>query len=70
MHRGGVESDSSDVNCCRAFLAVLNFELNALAFSQGFETIALNSREVYEHIFAAVSRSNKTKTLDSLNHLT
>jgi hypothetical protein len=62
VHRVGVESDCSNVYCSRAFLAVLNFELNALAFGQGFETIALDSGEVYEHIFATVSRSNEAKT--------
>lgn len=55
-------SDSCYVNSSRTFLAVLNFELNVLAFSQSFETIALDSGEVYEHIFAAVSRSNEAKT--------
>ena len=58
----GLELDSSYVNCCRTFLAVLNFKLNVLAFGQSFETITLDSGEVYEHIFAAISRSNETKT--------
>jgi hypothetical protein len=54
--------DSSYVNSCRAFLAVLNFKLNVLAFGQSFEAVTLDCREVYEYIFAAVSRSNETKT--------
>gem|GEM_PF-4388334 len=57
-----VESDSGYVNSRWAFLAVLNFELNVLAFSQSFEAITLDCREVYEYIFAAVSRSNEAKT--------
>ncbi|AMO49917.1 Cold shock-like protein cspE [Enterobacter sp. FY-07] len=56
------KSDSSYVNCSRAFLTVLNFKLNVLAFGQSFETVTLDCREVYEHIFAAISRSNETKT--------
>ncbi|ABV12294.1 hypothetical protein CKO_01153 [Citrobacter koseri ATCC BAA-895] len=55
-------SDSCYVNSSRTFLAVLNFELNVLAFSQGFEAVTLDSGEVYEHIFAAISRSNEAKT--------
>ncbi len=43
-------------------MSVLNFELNVLAFSQSFEAVTLDSGEVYEHIFAAISRSNEAKT--------
>lgn len=57
-----IRSDSCYVNSCRTFLTVLNFELNVLTFSQSFETITLDSGEVYEHIFAAISRSNEAKT--------
>jgi hypothetical protein len=57
-----VRSDSGYVNSSRTFLAVLNFELNVLAFSQSFEAITLDCREVYEHVFAAVSWGNETKT--------
>ena len=56
------ELDGSHVNCSRAFLAVLDFEFNVLAFSQSFEAVTLDCREVYEYIFAAVSWSNETKT--------
>ncbi|BAK11549.1 cold shock-like protein CspC [Pantoea ananatis AJ13355] len=42
-------------------MAVLDFELNVLAFGQRFEAVALNSREVYEYIFATVSWSDKTE---------
>ena len=63
-------SDRHNVNRCRAFLTILNFELNVLTFSQRFETITLNSREVNEHIFATVRRRNEAKTFDSLNHFT
>ena len=57
-----IRSDSCYVNSCRTFLAVLNFELNVLTFSQSFEAITLDSGEVYEHVFAAISRSNEAKT--------
>ncbi|EEP95901.1 Cold shock-like protein cspE [Yersinia aldovae ATCC 35236] len=40
----------------------MDFELYVLAFSQGFEAITLDCREVYEHIFAAVSWSDETET--------
>jgi len=56
------DSDCGYVNSSRAFLTVLNFKLNVLAFSQSFEAVTLDRREVYKHIFAAVSRSNETKT--------
>ena len=57
----GVESDSGYVNSRWAFLAVLNFELNVLTFSQSFEAITLDSGEVYEHVFAAISRTSLLK---------
>ena len=57
-----IRSDSCYVNSCRTFLTVLNFELNVLTFSQSFEAITLDSGEVYEHVFAAISRSNEAKT--------
>ena len=44
-------SDSCYVNSSRTFLAVLNFELNVLAFSQSFEAITLDSGEVYELLY-------------------
>lgn len=48
--------------CSRwAFGTVSDFKLNALTFSQGFETIALDCREVYEHVFATIFRSNEAK---------
>ncbi len=51
-------------------LTVSDFELYALTFSQSFETVGLDCREVYEYIFAAIFRSNETESFDSLNHLT
>ena len=42
----------NDVGGLRAFLAVGLFELDRLAFRQGFESFGLNLREVNEHIFA------------------
>ena len=54
----------SDYVCSRrAFGTVSDFELYALTFSQSFKTIGLDCREVYEHVFAAVFRSNGFKTL-------
>ncbi len=38
-------------------------ELYALTFSQSFETVGLDCREVYEYIFAAIFRSNETESL-------
>lgn len=55
--------DSSYVNSRRAFLAILDFELYVLTFSQSFETVALDCREVNEHVLAAVSRGDETETL-------
>ncbi len=68
--KSGLVSDSSYVNCSRTFLAVLNFELNVLAFSQSFEAVTLDSGEVYEHVLLPSAGVMKPKPLDSLNHLT
>ena len=62
----GLESDSSYVNCSRTFLAVLNFELNVLAFSQSFEAVTLDCREVYEHVFRAIVRSDEAEAFVSV----
>ncbi len=61
---------SDDVCSRRAFGTVSDFELYALTFSQSFETVGLDCREVYEYIFAAIFRVMKPNPLDSLNHLT
>jgi hypothetical protein len=52
----------SDVAGCRAFRAIFNGERNLLAFIKGLEAVTLDSREMYEYIFAAVVRSDKAKT--------
>ena len=52
----------SNVASCRAFSAVFDGEGNFLTFIQGFVAVALDCREVYEYIFAAVVRSDKAKT--------
>ena len=62
-------SDSCYVNSSRTFLAVLNFELNVLAFCQSFEAITLNSREVYEYVFATICRSNEAKAFSLVEPL-
>ena len=41
-----------------------------LTFVQGFVAIVLDSREVYEHVFRAIVRSDEIKPLSALNHFT
>jgi len=41
-----------------------------LAFIKRFVVITLDSREVYEYIFAAVVRGDEPKPLSALNHFT
>ena len=53
-----LELQTNYVGSSRAFLALLDGELNALTFVQGFEAGGLDSGEVYEHVFAAVSRGD------------
>jgi hypothetical protein len=57
-----VNLQADNVSSRWAFSAFGDFKLNALAFSQGFETVALDSREVYEHVFAAIFWSNETES--------
>lgn len=57
-----LELQTNYVGSSRAFLALLDGELNALTFVQSFEAGGLDCREVYEHVFAAVSRGDETKT--------
>ena len=61
-----IQLQRDNVASCWAFLAVFDGELNLLAFVQRFEIVALNSREMYEYIFAAIVRSNETKTFTSV----
>ncbi len=46
----------------QAFRALFHLEFYRLTFNQRFEAVALNGRKMYEHIGAAIGRSNKTKT--------
>jgi len=61
-----LELQRSYVSSCRAFLAVFDREFNFLTFFQRFETLVLDSREVYEHVFAAVSWGDKAETFLSV----
>lgn len=65
-----LELQTNYVGSSRAFLALLDGELNALTFVQGFEAGGLDSGEVYEHVFAAVSREMKPKPFSALKNLT
>lgn len=60
---------SDDVCSRRAFGTVSDFELYALTFSQSFETVGLDCREVYEYIFAAIFRSNETESFGLIKPL-
>ena len=64
-----LELQTNYVGSSRAFLALLDGELNALTFVQGFEAGGLDSGEVYEHVFAAVSRGDEAKTFLSVEEL-
>jgi len=61
--------NSGNVSSRWAFGTVGDFELYALTFSQSFETIALDGREVYEHVFATIFRSNETESLGLIKPL-
>jgi hypothetical protein len=63
------ELQSYYVSSSRAFLALLDGELNALTFVQGFETRGLDGGEVNEHIFAAINRGDETKTFLGVEEL-
>jgi hypothetical protein len=61
-----LELQNDYVDRRRAFLALLDGELNALTFVQGLKAGGLDSGEVYEHILAAISRGDKTKAFLSV----
>lgn len=65
-----IRSDSCYVNSCRTFLAVLNFELNVLTFSQSFEAITWIAEKCTNTSLLPSAGVMKPKPLDSLNHLT
>jgi len=54
--------DRCDVLCLWAFLTVGDGELHFLAISEGFEAIALDCAEVYEHV-GAVFALDKAESL-------
>ena len=65
----GRELQAGNVGSGRAFLALLDGELNALTFFQGFETVGLDGGEVNEHVFAAVSRGDEAKAFLGVEEL-
>jgi len=67
----GVErSERLDIRRLQAFGAALHFELDFLAFLQRLEAVHLDRGVMREQIFAAFSRGDEAKPLESLNHLT
>lgn len=50
-----------NVSCWRTFGTILNRELNLLPFVQRFVIVTLNSRKMYEHIFATVCGRNEAE---------
>src|SRR5215471_875901 len=61
-------ADNGDVACLQTLGALLDIELDALAFLQVLETLALNGREVDEDIIAAFA-SNESIALCSIEPL-
>ncbi|KKF38082.1 hypothetical protein SY86_00705 [Erwinia tracheiphila] len=61
--------NSGNVSSRWAFGTVGDFELYTLTFSQSFETVALDGREVYEHVFATIFRSNETESFGLIKPL-
>lgn len=54
------------VTSCRAFSAAFDGEGHFLTFVQRFVTIVLDSREVYEHVFRAIVRSDEAEAFVSV----
>lgn len=50
-------------------MTLLDGEFYLLAFGQGFITGALDSREMYEYIFATISGGDKTEAFISVEEL-
>jgi len=57
FNRGGLQRNH--LRRRRAFLALLNGEFHLLTFSQTLKASGLDSREVYKHVLAAISRGSK-----------
>ena len=55
-----------NVTSCWAFSAAFDGEGNFLTFIQRFVAIVLDSREVYEHVFRAIVRSDEAETFVSV----
>ena len=55
------------VTSCRAFSAAFDGEGHFLTFVQRFVTIVLDSREVYEHVFRAIVRSDEAEAFVSVD---
>jgi len=51
-----------DIAGLQTFRALLDIKVHGLAFCQGLEAITCDCREVYEYIFATISRGDETKT--------
>jgi len=51
-----------NVTRCRTFGAIFDGEGNLLTFIKSFVAVALDCREMYEYIFAAIVWSDETKT--------
>ena len=64
-----LELQTNYVGSSRAFLALLDGELNALTFVQGLEARGLDGGEVNEHVFAAVGRGDEAKTFLGVEEL-
>ncbi|SCC92019.1 hypothetical protein THIX_20069 [Thiomonas sp. X19] len=61
--RLGRESDRTHVGSLQAFLALLDFEFDALVFGQGLEAAALNFAEMDEQVSVAAILGNKAEAL-------
>jgi hypothetical protein len=58
-----------DVACLRTLGAILYVEADSLAFSESFETAALDSAEVYKHVCSTVVLRDETKTFSLVKPL-
>lgn len=52
-----------NILCLRSFLTLLNIERHLLTFSQTFKAVALNGREMHEHVVTSIIRRNKAEAL-------
>ena len=54
---------SRNIGSLQALRTLLDIKVYCLTFNQGLEAVAGNCGKMYEYIFAAISRGDKTKTL-------